>query len=64
MMEANLTTMVADRLAGIHGEKQFYEGLLMSVKDGGLGLSEKKGEDMARYMEKLIALGVDVSYKA
>ena len=63
-MEANLTTMIADRLAGIHGEKEFHEELQRPVKEGGLNLSEKVSDDMARYMEKLIALGVDVSYKA
>ncbi len=62
--EANLTIMVADRLAGIHGDKQFHEGLMAPIKDGGLALKEKVADEMARYMEKLIALGVDVSYKA
>jgi hypothetical protein len=34
------------------------------IKEGGLGLKENIADEMARYMEKLIALGVDVSYKA
>ena len=63
-MEANLTTMIADRLSGVHGEKEFHEELQKSPKHGGLGINEKLSDDMARYMEKLIALGVDVSYKA
>jgi hypothetical protein len=63
-MEANLTTMIADRLSGIHGENEFHEGLIAPIKSGGLHLDEKLADDMARYMEKLIALGVDVSYKA
>lgn len=62
-MQANLTTLIADRLAGIHGETQFHHGLLDAVKDGGLGLKEKIADEMSRYMEKMIALGVDVSYK-
>ncbi len=62
--EANLTTMIADRLSGIHGEKEFHEQLMASLKNGGLHLDEKTSDDLARYMEKLIALGVDVSYKA
>ncbi len=63
LMEANLTTMIADRLSGVHGEKEFFESLILPIKDGGLNLNEDLGEDMSRYMEKLIALGVDVSYK-
>ncbi len=60
----NLTTMIADRLAGVHGEKEFHEQLMTSSKKGGLGLKEDLADDLARYMEKLIAIGVDVSYKA
>lgn len=63
-LEANLTTMIADRLAGIHGEKEFHKGLMAQVKEGGLHLDEKTSDDIARYMEKLIAIGVDVSYKS
>ena len=62
--EANLTMCVADRLLGIHDEKGFFESLGQSVKEGGLGLREDIREDISRYMEKLIALGVDVNYKA
>jgi putative ABC transport system ATP-binding protein len=62
--EANLTTIIADRLAGVHGEKQFHQLLTCSIKEGGLALREDISDDIARYMEKLIALGVDVSYKA
>lgn len=62
--EGNLTELIADRLAGIHGEHQFHEGLMASVRNKGLGLKEKIADDMSRYMEKLIALGVDVNYKA
>ncbi len=63
-MSANLTTMIADRLSGVHGDKEFHEELMLPVKNGGLHLKEDLADDMARYMEKLIALGVDVSYKA
>lgn len=63
-MLANLTTMIADRLAGIHGVEAFHTLLKASIKDGGLALTEKMSDDMSRYMEKLIAIGVDVSYKA
>jgi ABC-type multidrug transport system ATPase subunit len=63
-MEANLTTMIADRLSGVTGDKDFHRELMALTKDGGLHLKEDLADDMARYMEKLIALGVDVSYKA
>jgi putative ABC transport system ATP-binding protein len=63
-MQANLTTMIADRLAGVSGEKEFFEALGTHIKEGGLGLSHDISVDMSRYMEKLIALGVDVSYKS
>ncbi len=62
-MEANLTVLIADRLSGIQGENDFREGLVLSIKQGGLGLKEDKADDISRYMEKLIAIGVDVSYK-
>lgn len=64
MAEANMTEIIADRLAGIHGQDDFRTSLMLLVKDGGLGLKEKIADDMSRYMEKLIAIGVDVSYKA
>ncbi len=62
--EANMTELIADRLAGIHGEDEFRSSLMLTVREGGLGLKEKIADDMSRYMEKLIAIGVDVSYKA
>jgi len=63
-LDANLVTIIADRLSGIHNDEQFHDQLIESQKSGGLGLKEKIADDMARYMEKLIALGVDVSYKS
>lgn len=59
----NLTEIIADRLTGIDHVEQFHERMLDKEKDGGLGLHEKVADDITRYMEKLIALGVDVSYK-
>ncbi len=61
--KANLTEIIADRLAGIDGEFEFHKRLIEGERTGGIGLEEKVGDDIARYMEKLIALGVDVSYK-
>lgn len=63
-MEANLTTIISDRLAGIHNIDDFHRELGLDPKEGGLGLKSKVADEIARYMEKLIALGVDVSYKA
>jgi hypothetical protein len=60
----NLTEMIADRLSGIDAESQFHARLIEKERMGGLGLQEKIADDITRYMEKLIALGVDVSYKA
>ncbi len=59
----NLTEMIADRLAGVDGEAQFNTRLMEKEKEGGLSLRESIADDISRYMEKLIALGVDVSYK-
>ncbi len=60
----NLTGIIADRLSGINGEVDFHARLQEDIKEGGLSLKEKIADEVARYMEKLIALGVDVSYKA
>ena len=60
----NLTEMIADRLSGIDTESQFHTRLIEKERTGGLSLVEKIADDITRYMEKLIALGVDVSYKA
>ena len=62
--ESNLTTIISDRLLGVNGESDFHERLMQPIKDGGLNLKEKVSDDISRYMEKLIAVGVDVSYKA
>lgn len=59
----NLTEIIADRLAGIEGAERFHERLMEKETQKGLGLKEKIADDIARYMEKLIAIGVDVSYK-
>jgi putative ABC transport system ATP-binding protein len=59
----NLTVLIADRLSGVIGENAFNEGLMLPESRGGLRLHENIADDISRYMEKLIALGVDVSYK-
>lgn len=60
----NLIELIADRVTGVAGEDDFNERLMKSLKTGGLGLSEKEADGVTRYFEKLIALGVDVSYKS
>lgn len=61
--KANLVDIIADRVSGIIGEAKYREILEKSIKAGGLGLDAVVADDITRYMEKLIALGVDVSYK-
>lgn len=61
--EENLAEIISDRLAGIDGEADFNKRLMEKEKEGGLQLRESIADDLSRYMEKLIALGVDVSYK-
>jgi hypothetical protein len=62
--KANLTEVIADRVSGVSGEDDFHERLERSVGNGGLKLDSKVSDGVTRYMEKLIALGVDVSYKS
>lgn len=59
----NLTTLIADRLSGIINDNAFNMLLAEKESKGGLGLRVRVADDITRYMEKLIALGVDVSYK-
>ncbi len=59
----NLSEMISDRLAGIENADRFNARLIEKEREGGLGLKIKIADDISRYIEKLIALGVDVSYK-
>lgn len=61
---ANLTELIADRVTGVAGEVDFNQRLMQSVRSRGLSLTEHEADDMTRYFEKLIAQGVDVSYKS
>jgi hypothetical protein len=47
----------------VTGEDEFHERLLQNVSGGGLGMGQDEGDDITRYFEKIIAQGVDVSYK-
>ena len=59
----HMVELIADRVTGVTGEDELNERLQLSVRDGGLGFSEKRADMVTRYFEKLIAQGVDVSYK-
>jgi putative ABC transport system ATP-binding protein len=62
--DENLVELIADRVVGVSGESDFNTRIMESVGKKGLGLSEKEADDVTRYFEKVIAQGVDVSYKA
>jgi hypothetical protein len=62
--DENLVEIIADRVVGVSGEKEFSDRLLEGSSKNGLGLSFNEAEDLTRYFEKIIAQGVDVSYKA
>lgn len=62
--DANLVELVADRVTGVVEEEEFNQRLMRGVRSHGLALSEGEADDMTRYFEKLIAQGVDVSYKS
>ena len=61
--EANMTELIADRVTGVVKDAELNERLMKGVRSKGLGLSESEADDMTRYFEKVIAQGVDVSYK-
>jgi len=61
--DKNLVELVADRVTGVTDIAEFNQRLMNGVRSGGLALTEGEADDMTRYFEKLIAQGVDVSYK-
>jgi putative ABC transport system ATP-binding protein len=62
--DANMTELIADRVTGVIEEDELNARLMKGVCSGGLSLSEKEADDITRYFEKIIAQGVDVSYKS
>ncbi len=62
--DEHLVEMIADRVTGVIEEEQFNQRLVQGIKVGGLALSEREADDLTRYFEKVIAQGVDVSYKS
>lgn len=61
--DTNLTELIADRVTGVTGDDEMNEKMMKGVRSGGLGFSEKEADEFSRYFEKVIAQGVDVSYK-
>lgn len=61
--EQTLIDLIADRVTGVIREGEFNKHLIKGVKSGGVGLKEDEADEITRYLEKLIAQGVDVSYK-
>ncbi|MEN9920301.1 MAG: hypothetical protein RL538_194 [Candidatus Parcubacteria bacterium] len=61
--DKNLVELIADRVTGVTGDDELNEKMMSGVRSGGLGLSEKEADELSRYFEKVIAQGVDVSYK-
>ncbi len=61
--EARLAELIADRVTGVSNEEDFHGLLETSARGHGLGLKPGVADDVTRYLEKLIAQGVDVSYK-
>lgn len=62
--DENLVEAIADRVVGVSGEDDFYEKIQKGITVGGLALADKEADEVTRYFEKLIAQGVDVSYKS
>ncbi len=62
--DANLIEAIADRVTGVVDAAEMNVRMMATVKNGGLGLSEKEADEMSRYFEKVVAQGVDVNYKA
>lgn len=62
--DENLVELIADRVTGVVEEEEFNERMMKGVRSGGMGFSEKEADGITRYFEKLIAQGVDVSYKS
>lgn len=59
----NMTELIADRVTGVVSDVEMNERFMKGVRSHGLALSEREADDLTRYFEKIIAQGVDVSYK-
>ncbi len=61
--ETVFSTIIADRVTGVTKDADFRSSLMLAKRSGGLGMPDSIAEEIVRYFEKLIAQGVDVSYK-
>lgn len=61
--DTNLVEAIADRVTGVTSATELHQRMQKGIRSGGLALSETEADDLARYFEKVIAQGVDVSYK-
>lgn len=61
--DKNMVELIADRVTGVINDSDLNERLMKGVRSSGLALSEKEADELTRYFEKIIAQGVDVSYK-
>jgi putative ABC transport system ATP-binding protein len=62
--DENLVNIIADRVTGVIDEDKLNAELMKGVSVGGLSLDGKESDSLTRYFEKLVAQGVDVSYKS
>jgi putative ABC transport system ATP-binding protein len=63
--EERLSELIADRVTGVANEDDFHDAILKKGRgrSKALGFTDEVGDEVTRYLEKLIAQGVDVSYK-
>lgn len=61
--DENMVELIADRVTGVIDGAEMNERFSNGVRSHGLALSEREADDLTRYFEKIIAQGVDVSYK-
>jgi putative ABC transport system ATP-binding protein len=61
--DKNLVELIADRVTGVIESTELNSKIMRGIRSGGLALSEKETDELSRYFEKVIAQGVDVSYK-
>jgi hypothetical protein len=61
--DKNLVELIADRVTGVVEDDEMNEKMMTGVRSGGLGFAENEADEFSRYFEKVIAQGVDVSYK-
>ncbi len=61
--QERIAELIADRVTGVSNDDDFTELLVSKSRGHGLGLNKSVADDITRYLEKLIAQGVDVNYK-